>query len=217
MARGPYPLAAVTDAVYEIIVQGSLSDGGGGAKKAYNVFYYRRAPSATPVNKASLATIFGTTVLAPLRLATHTRYNSNSVRIRNVQDVSDKPKVIAAAGAGVIATDSMPSDDAVVCTLESVTRGKMCQGNKHFAGGAEISTTLDLLNDAGVALWTVVRGGLQTILVDADGNTYTPFVLSRTWSRLKAPVQIFGANVTVSTLLKTIGTMRKRRTPTVYA
>lgn len=217
MALPAYPLPVVTDPVYEIIVKGTLSDGGGGAKKAYSVFYYRRVAGSVGVNKASLMTIFSSTVIAPLLLATHSRYAPNAANVRNIQDVGDVPSTITIAGVGALATDSLPSDDAVVVLMLSATRGKMCRGRKHFAGGVEASTTLDLLNAGGVTLWQDVRDACWAQLVDSDGNTWNPFILSRTWSRLTTPVSIFGANVVDARLLKTIGTMRKRRTPTVYA
>lgn len=217
MPARPYPLAQVTDPVYEIILQGVMADGGGGVKKAFNVFYYRLTTQNTLPSKASLKVAFTTAVVAPLLAAVSSRFTPGSVRIRNVQDVSDLAQVITVAGVGAIATDSYATDDAVVIDLLSNYRGKMCRGNKHFAGLVEADTTHDLINAGGQAAWNPVKLGVKAVLTDTDTNVWTPFILSRTWSSLKAPVKIFGVNITSALLLRTVGTMRRRRTPTVYA
>lgn len=216
MARPPYPFPQVNDVVMEIILQGTMADGGGGAKKAFNVFYYRLTTPVTLPNKSNLKAAFMTAVITPLLAIVTTRYSPNSVRIRNIQDASDFPQVIAAAGSGAVATDSYATDDAVVINLYSAYRGKMCRGNKHFAGLVEADTTHDLLNAGGATNWNTVKTGVKAVLTDSDGNVWTPFILSRTWSSIKAPVKIFGVNVSDAKILKTVGTMRRRRTPTVY-
>lgn len=216
MARPPYPLPIVMDAVLEVIVQGSMSDGGGGVKKAFNVFHYRNTTPVVLFSKVSFKTAFQTAVIAPLLAITSSRYAPNSVKIRNCQDVSDPGMVLTIAGIGAIATDSYATDDAVVIQLNSAYRGKMCKGNKHFAGLVEADTTHDLLNTTGTTNWNTVKTGMASVLTDADGNVWTPFVLSPSWSSLKAPVKIFGVNVSSCRLLRTIGTMRKRRSATVY-
>jgi hypothetical protein len=212
-----HPLAQVTDEVLECIVLGTMADGGGGAKKAQNVFYYRKTLNNAATSKAQFVTAFTTTVITPLLAAASSRYNPNYGKVRNIQNVADLASTIAIAGVGAIATDSQPTDDAVVVLLKSLTRGRQCMGRKHFAGSNEADTTKDLLNAGGVTAWGAVRDALKTVLIDAGGNGWTPFVLGRSASQLKAPVKIYGANVSDAILLKTIGTMRKRRTPTVYA
>lgn len=218
MARKPHPLPQVTDPVYEIIIKGTATDGGAGTSKAQNVFYYRLTTPTAPVNKTNLAAAFRTAVIVPLLAAANIRYAPNRVSIRNIQNVADQSQDTAQAGVGAIATDSLPSDDSIVCILTSSTRGKMCQGRKHFGMGSEIDTTNDILT-VGAARWTAVRDGIKLVLTDADANVWTPFVLSRNClnASLQAPVKIFGANVTGARLLLNIGTMRRRRTKTVYA
>lgn len=216
--KGVFPLPAIADPVAEIVILGTQGDGGGGGStKCQNVFYYRLTTVGGPINKTNLATIFNTTIITPLLVATHQRYAVNAVRIRMVNDVTDVPGVIANAGVGAIATDAEPSDDTVVMNILSATRGKMCRGRKFFGGSAEIDTTLDVLNAAGLAHWTPVRDALDDVMVDAGGNTWTPFLLSKAYSKLTTPVSIKGVNIVKAVLLKTIGTLRKRRSLTVYA
>jgi hypothetical protein len=201
----------------EIKLNGTQDAAGSTATKSLNVFYYRLTTLAGAIDKTSLAASFRTNVIVPYLAAANARYKPNSVTIRNVTDATDMPATVTQAGNGAVATDSEPSDDAVVILMLSAIRGRMCRGMKHFGGTSEADTTGDILTGAGLAAWALVRDGMKTNCTDANGNVYTPFVLSRSWSSLKAPVKIFGVNVTTCTLLKNIGTMRKRRSKTIYA
>lgn len=216
--RPLYPLPEVTDVVMEIIIKGTSADGGAGQKACENVFHYRQTTVVSPANKGSLSTIFQTTVVAPLLLAANTRYEPNRLTIRNIQNVADFAQSFTAAGAGARVLDSLPSDSAVCCILTSNTRGKMCQGRKHFGMANEEDTSEDILV-AGAARWTTVKTALSVVMTDADGNIWTPFILSRScrFSSFITPVHIYGCNQTGAKLILNIGTMHRRRPKTVYA
>lgn len=217
--KKPHPLPPVTDPVIEIIIKGTSADGGAGLRPCQNVFYYRQTTLSAAINKTNVASGFRAKVIVPLLLAANVRYTPNAVTIRNVQDVADFPSRIVQAGAGAIATDSLPSDSAVAFILTSNTRGKMCLGRKHFGMANEIDTTQDVLTGAGLTNWGNMRGPISTPFMDLDGNVWTPFILSRTakFTSFITPVVIFGANCTGARLILNVGTMRRRRSKTLYA
>jgi len=212
MALKPYPLPAVVDPVMEIILKGTLADGGGGSKKCENVFYYRLTTQNNPPLKASLKAAFLTTVITPLIAAAVDRYVPNRGIFRFINDVADLPTSISIAGTGAIATDSAASTASIVVNLLSATRGKMCRGSKKFGGLAEAHTTKDLLSGGGLTLWEAVRDACKAVLTDADGNIWTPCVLSRTLSQLAVnPTTAVYNDVTAVLVNQTIGTMNSRK------
>lgn len=212
----PQTAPIVTTPVCEIVVKGILATGGAGQAPCGNVFYYRLSNMVLAPTKAALSTIFQATVVAPLLLAANIRYTPVQLGMRFIDDAIDLQTFIAAAGTGAIATDGEPSVDAVVVNLKSAFRGKAMRGFKHFGAVNEIDTTNDILTGAGLARWQAVRDGVKTVLVDAIGNTWTPFIRSRYLEQVKVnPTTIRGVDIVNATLTLNVRTMRKRRTPTL--
>lgn len=201
---------------YQIVIRGRQAAAGSSVAPAINVFCYRRTTLVAPASKANLNTIFQTTILVPLLAAANVRYTPNTVSIRCLNDAQDPYADFAAAGAGAIATDSEPSDDAVYCYLKTAIRMPGGKGGKHFAGTSEVDTTGDILTGAGLARWQAVQAALKLVLVDATPNTWVPTVFMPTSSQIKInPTTVNFADVIDSLLDLNIGTMRRRRTKTV--
>jgi len=116
--RPPYPFPAVTDTIVQILIKGFMAAGGSTSKRAYNVFHYRLTGPAGAPSKASINTVFQANVVAPLLAATNVRYTPSVLTIRFVSNASDPAQQFSVAGTGAIATDSQPSDDAVVVNLQ---------------------------------------------------------------------------------------------------
>lgn len=206
----------VTDRVAEVIIDGTLAAAGSGAAPAGNVFYYRLSTQVVAPTKAALSTIFQSTVVAALLAASNSRYTPRQLLIRFLEDASDPHTIIAAAGAGAIITDSFSSSTAVNVRLLSAFRGKTMRGFKFFAGVNEIDSTGDVLTGAGLARWQTVRNTLDDVLVDSLGNSWTPFIRSRSSEQIKVnPTTVRGVNVTSVVLNLRVGTMRSRQVASV--
>ena len=215
MATTPAPITA--SPVAEVIILGTQTAGGSAATPCGNVFYYRLSAIVGGLNKAQLNTIFQTTVIVPLLAAANVCYAPNTVRIRMIDNATDPAVDFAAAGLGAIATDSEPSLDAVVCVMKSAFRGRVFRGFKHFGGSSEVDTLRDILVGAGLARWQTVRNTLFAPLVDAGGNTWTPFIFSRYQAQIKVnPTVVRGSDCTAATLNLTISHMKKRKARTVH-
>jgi len=206
----------VVNKVLEVILQGRQAAAGSGIAPAGNVFYYRQTPGAVGPTKVAFGTIFQTTVIVPLLAATNARYSPVQVLLRFLDDAADPYVPFVLAGAGAIATDSEPSNDAVVVRLNSAFRGKTMRGFRHFAGTSEVDTTGDILTGAGLARWQAVRDTCRAVMVDALGLTWTPFIRSRVGEQIKVnPTTVRGVDIVASVLDLNIGTMRRRKTATV--
>lgn len=210
---------AIPDAakiVFQIVVRGSQAAAGSGIAPAINVFNYRRTTFVGLVVKANLSTIFQTTVLVPLLAASNVRYTPNLVSIRCLNDAEDPFEDFVAAGAGAIATDSEPSDDAVYVYLKTAVRMPGGKGGKHFAGTSEVDTTGDILVGAGLARWVTVRNACAAAMADATPTNWVPTIFRPTLSQVRVnPTNVIYADVASALLDLNIGTMRRRRTKTV--
>jgi len=215
MAVTPMPITA--SEVWELTLNGSLAAGGSNAKRSGNVFYYRRSVVGPGATKAQMLAGFVATVITPLLAAANDRYTPISADIRSLTDATDVRTTLAIAGVGAIATDGMPSNDAVAMVLMTAFRGKNARGFKHFGGCNEIDTLDDILVGAGLARWQAVQAGVLAPFVDAGANTWTPFVFSRFQSQWKTNLTtIRGSDVTAVKLIGNVGTMRRRRAKTIY-
>lgn len=201
----------------QIVVLGTAATGGSNVTPSINVFNYRRLTVVNPFTKIAVSNIFQANVLAPILLAMNVRYTPGNLTVRILNDFNDAPTVFAAAGVGAIATDSLPSDDAVYFLFQTALRGRSYRGSKHFGPASEVDTTNDLLTGAGLGRWNVVKAALLANMVDANGNTWTPVVLSRKLSQLNLlPIANVVSNDVTNVLLDlNVGTMRKRRSKTV--
>lgn len=202
-------------------MNGIVAAGGSNAAFANWPFHYRRDTVSVNPSKTSLETIFNTTVVAPILAALQQDYTQTSVSVRWVDDATDPPQYITRAGVGAIATDRMPTDQAVFLLTTTALKGRRYRGGKHLFPIAEAHTTVgasDVLNAAGVTLYTAIATALATALVDADGNTWRYQVLTR-----KAPAQyktnptnVISNQVTNVRLNKRIGTMVHRKRRSIY-
>lgn len=212
------PIPANQMLTYQIVINGTQAAGGSSVTPAINVFYYKRSTVAVAPVKASLYTQFNATVIAPLLLAANVRYTVNHVDIRCVDDPTDLKERTVNAGVGAIATDSLPSDDAVYFRLYTALRGKSYRGGKHFSPASEVDTTNDLLTGAGLVRWQALKAAMAAVLTDTDGNVWNPVVLSAKLSQLKKnPTTVIANQITNVVLDANVGTMRRRRSRTVAA
>jgi hypothetical protein len=213
MAAPPLPPCnPTTSRVVQLVLKGSMSPGGSNATPSGQVFYYRQSIIGGPLLFSQVSAAFQTAVVVPLLAAANAAYSPNLVQIRLVNDPTLPVQAFAAPGVGAIATDSEPSDDAVVVVLKTAWRGKRGRGFKHFGGTNEVDTLRDVLVGAGLARWQAVRDACKTAFADAGGSTWVPFVFSTYQSvYMSLPTTIRGNDVTGADLDLVIGTMRRRK------
>lgn len=211
------PIANNLKFIAEILVPARQAAAGSGDAPAINVFHFRRTTISNQWDSAAIGARFVATVGAALLAATNIRYTPGSVRVRCINDATDAYVDTTFAGTGAIATDSIPSDDAVCVILQSSMRGKSYQGRKHFSPLNEIDTTGDVLTGAGLARWQAVRDACSAgFTIAATGEVWKPCVLSRKLSQLRTnPTNVITADVVRALLDLNVGTMRRRRTRTV--
>lgn len=206
------PIAPTLITTAEIITDGRSAAGGSSVTPSRNVYYYKRTTNVNPLDKADLYTAFRLAVVVPLLAAMNVRYTSNVSTVRWLDDALDPPFIIADAGVGAIATDSLPTEDAVYFQLNTLLRGKSYRGAKHYTPLSEIDTTQDILTGAGLARWQAMKTALALPVVDAQGNTWLPVVFSRKLSQVKKnPTTVVANPVSVVFLDTTPGNMKRRR------
>lgn len=201
----------------QLIVNGTAATGGSSVTPSINVFNFQRTTTVNPFTKIAFNTVFQASVMNVILAAMNVRYTPSNCSVRVLDDYNDSPTIFAIAGVGAIATDSIPSDDAVYMLLRTALRGRNYRGSKHFGPLSEIDTTNDILTGAGLARWQDVRDAVLSNLVDANGNTWVPTVLSRNLSNLNLlPVALVVATQVTDCLLDlNVGTMRRRRSKTI--
>lgn len=200
----------------EVTILGTAAVGGSNVTPSVNVFNFKRTTNVNALSKLALFNIFQTNIITPLLAAANVRYTPTAVSVRWLNDALDLPVIFAAAGVGAIASDSMPSDDAVYYLYRTALRGRSYRGSKHFGPLSEVDTTQDLLTGAGLARWVTLKTALVTPNTDANGNVWVPSVLSRLLSQLRTnPTNVVNNFVTEVLLDLNVGTMRKRRSRTV--
>jgi hypothetical protein len=200
----------------EIVANAHALTSNGLTKKIVNVYHYFSQFTVVTYNPTNVITAFQALVDVVVKAALNIRYVGDSTTVRVMDDSTNIAFVGAAPGTGVIATDSLPTDDAVYVRLRTTKRGRSFRGSKHYTPGSEIDTTNDELTGAGLTRWQAVATALQTPFTDGDGNVWQPGVLSATLSKLVNPTNIIMTPVLTATVCKTIGTMRRRREKSQY-
>lgn len=209
------PDASITNA--ELIVQGTYAAAGSDVKKIAAVFHYKRSATSGVLSKTALKNIFVSSVWDDFLAAVSDRYTGTIIRVRWLDDALDPYQDFAEVNPGLIATDSLPSNDTVFMLLRTGLRGRSYQGKKHFVGVSEAQTTGDVLTGAGLALWQALRDAVAANIVDANGQTWQPSVYSRLLSLPTVnPTTIVNTVVTSVALNKRVGNMKRRVVASVY-
>jgi len=204
----------------EILVQGRIVAGGSNSRATSYTFHFKRTTTVNPLSKANFESIFQSTVMAKVLLASNVRWNQLFNNVRWIDDAQDQSLPISRNNLGAIATPGSQSFDAVYVLLRTALRGKNYRGSKHFFGVSEADTTQpndDILNAGAIVLWGDVITGMMTPLVDASGNTWNLSVVSRNLSQLRVnPTTVISNVVTTALLNKRIGRMSRRTSVSVY-
>lgn len=210
------PLTSVLTA--EIVLKGVLAAGGSNAKNCANVFHYRRTGTSVDPVKASLWTIFNSTIVQELLDLLNVDVGSVSGQIRWVDDAEDtySDHTPTPNAAGQVTGERYPSVVCVSCLFRTAKRGRNYRGAKRFFGISEADGVDDVLSGTPLTNWTTFKALLDDPLTDSDGNVWNPCVLSRSLSQLTAnPTTVVRNDITAVLLNKNLGRMDRRRVATV--
>lgn len=210
------PFVPIVGSIAEVSMLGTLAAAGSNVINVASVFHYRLSVLTLPPTKVALNNAFNAAQAAALLAAYNARYTQSFNTVRWIDDATDPLASVARAGVGAIATDSLPTIDAVTMILRTGKRGKSFRGSKHFPAGSEVDTTGDVLTGAGLTRFQTVQTSLATPITDALGNVWVPSVLSRILSvTVTNPTTIVANDVTEVLLNLNVGTMRRRKVSTV--
>jgi len=205
--------------IAEVVTRGLLAAGGSDSQNCLNVYHWIRGTTTVNPDKSNIKAAFVTNILAALYPLVSSDFTSPLVSVRYPEDADDQYTDYSNATAGSIATDRLPDHSCVTMVLRTNKRGRRYQGQKHFGGVPEASTTKDLLTAGASPLltgWLALATAIQAGFTDSDGNVWTPIVLSRKFSQLKEnPTVVIYADVKQVLVNKNLGTMRSRRVATV--
>ena len=203
----------------EFVVEGAMASAGSSAPRTINVFHYFRAAFVTNPIKASLATIFRSTVIAPMAAALNARWTAQRLRIRYLEDRTDAYEDTALNEVGAIAGDSQSSEKTAFFLLKTGLRGKTFRGAKHFGpiSEADSTSTSDIFNAAAMTRLNTLGAALIADMTDAQGIVWRPCVVSRSgtdWTT--QPVEVERTLITSYAINKRFGQIKRRRSLSSY-
>lgn len=208
-------IAPTLISIAEINVTAVLASAGSNTKNVASVFHYRRTSTSSALSKTALNTAFVAGPFTAMLAALNARYGSAVAKIRWLDDALDAYQFFTLIGSGAIATDSLPSYNAVFMLMRTGVRGKSYKGSKHFPGVSEADTTGDVLTGSGLTRWQAVQAAVAASLTDGNGNVWNPTIVSRKLSQLTVnPTTVVANDVTSVVLDIDVGTMRRRKVQT---
>jgi hypothetical protein len=206
----------------EIVIKGNVAAAGSNTIKTAFVYHYRKSVAGVVVAKAAVHAAFvATTLPAAIAAVLNVRWTSTEITYRWLDDANDAPQSFTIAATGGIATDSLPTYNAIVVRLVSAQKGRSGRGSKHYGPGNESDTTGDVLTGARLTAWQAIRDLHILPFTDASVNTWVPCVVSRIQNYLPVgeyatnPTNVISYDVTSAILNTTLGTMRRRKVKTV--
>ncbi|MFZ1006816.1 MAG: hypothetical protein WAN65_08270 [Candidatus Sulfotelmatobacter sp.] len=210
------PYVPVIGSIAEVKLFGNIAAAGGNSVNTLNIFHFRLSALGSAVTKGALNNAFATNIIVPYATACNVRWSAINSTARFVNDATDVEFSTTSPAVGLVATDSLPTDTCVSMLFRTALRGKRYRGGKRWAAASEADTTGDVLTGAGLARWQTLQTACNLPFNDANGNTWTPSVLSRFLSQLAVnPTTVIANDVTVVLLNLNIGTMRGRKIATV--
>jgi hypothetical protein len=205
----------------EIQMLGIGASGGSTAKNFNFRFNYKRTTTVNPLSETALGTIFNSTITPLLMACLNARYAQTVDLVRFIDDAQRPAISITRAGVGLIAGDSMPMHLAAYILKRMGIRGRGAHGSNHFGPLSEsdsTSGTSDVFNAAAIARWQTFLNALILPLTDANGNVWSPVVVSRlkpAQYRVNPTLPIAYA-LSQCLLNKRIGRMKRREVSSAY-
>jgi len=179
-----------------------------------NTYCFRRPSGLFAPNKVNVVSAFVAAVATDLQAVLSVSYVTDWVDARFIDDPLDPILRTVLAKNGTTAGDSLPSSSFVNCILKTGVRGRSWQGAKRYGLIAEGDTLRDVLTSAAVTKWDTFKAAFLAGFTDADGNLWTPYVVSQknsTFNPTTANVQ--GYPCVDMAVNPVVGIMKRRRQP----
>jgi len=185
---------------FQVIIEGSMTQGVLTSAETRNIFYYRRTVFAPDLDYAELITALHAKWQAALLAATSVKWSHNFTKVRNIDSPFDAGLSAAGGGVGAVAGDALPAFASMLLSKTTALRGKRYRG-RMFVPGVPESGQVDCVLTAGqLTLLTTLAGVLDDPVTTAAGLTYVPYNLSAVGSNVTIePATIVGADVLAMT------------------
>lgn len=151
------------------------------AQQVLNTLYYRETVNGGASPATALALRVAQVVVPPLKAVQSNELSHLEVLAQKIwpQPVALPASDISAAGAGGVASSSLPTSNAVVITKTTLFAGRKYRG-RVFIGGVPVSAEDDSKLAAAVtASWVVFAQTLAAVLV-SGGYTFVPIIYHKT-------------------------------------
>lgn len=200
----------------EIAHVGTVAAGGGATRNFANVYHFRRTSIGGAYDNVVIANEFIAAMVPTICAALSADYTTIAVTARCLDDALDPGGTVTDATAGAIAGQRLPDYVAAVLIFRTALRGRNYRGRKHYGPIVEADTTGDVLTAGAITRMGNISTALSGGMTDANANTWVQCVVSKTLSQLATnPTNVVYANVNQTLVNHTVGTLRRRKVPTV--
>ncbi len=204
----------------EVVLQGTITSGGSGARNTYNVFHFRRLGTTGAIDKVAAETAFQTAIGVPFAACLNNRWTQANNQVRILNDPTDPYVLVSRAVAGGVAGDGLSSILWVYLLMRTTLRGGKYRGAKRIGPLSEGDVTAggdDILNTAAIGRFTTLRAAILAGFTDGTGDIWVPCVVSRQGADFRASPAVF-IQTDIAQILtnKRIGRTKVRETPSLY-
>jgi len=199
--------------VVSLAVRGLVTASGGQIRTVVNVFSYQNtAGPGPPFDLNSFATTFHLTAWTLVAPFLHTDYLGDAY-IAYTDPLLNPPGTLTtqAPPNGGTAGGREPISSCVNFWCQTGLRGRSFRSVKRFGPVPTSIVSGDELTAAAQAAMQVQVNKLLLSFTTADGNTWSPVLLSRQLSTEGPPAVFVGAPLTAITVNRTLGLARHRR------
>ena|SRR5215208_2045630 len=206
------PIADNLKLHFQVVIEGSMTQGVLSTSQTRNVFYYRRTNVGAGLDYAQLMTTLLAKWQANLLLATSVKWSFDRLTVRNVDDNTDAGSFTAGGGVGAIAGDALPAFNAMLISKKTALRGKSYRGRFYIPGVPESGQADAVLTGGQLTLLQNLASDLDDTITTAAGITYKPYLLSTRLSNLTIiPATIVGADLVSCIASDAIASMVSRK------
>jgi len=163
---------------FECKVKGTLAAMGLEPQDTYNIFHYRRTSAAPDVVTANLLLAIQAKVETPWLAAASVHWTLEEYVVRCINDPTDAGSTLVTGDPGLVAGEALPGFNNMLINKHTAFRGRRFMGRMFVCGIAEGGADGNTLTAAQLILLNALAAALDDSIVDADGNTFNPFLFS---------------------------------------
>lgn len=197
---------------FQVVIEGSMTQGVLAVAQTRNVLYYRRTSFGVNLSYSELLTSLHAKWQSSLLAATSAKWSHNVTRVRNIDSPTDAGAFAAGGGVGGVIGDALPAFNAMLISKRTALRGKSYRGRMYVPGVPESGQVDAVLTAGQLTLLTTLAGVLDDSITTAAGLTYVPFNFSAHLSNiLVEPAVVVGADITSMVADDAMASMNSRK------